>query len=72
MQTGSSHFVGPSYQQISTVDSSSACFPKTYLCCSRILLWALALSLLVLRVLTDNPDLTLSLNDFALVADRFY
>ena len=33
--------------------------------------WALALSLLVLRVLTDDPDLTLSLNDFALVADRF-
>ena len=34
--------------------------------------WALALSLLVLRVLTDDPDLTLSLDDFALIADRFY
>ena len=34
--------------------------------------WALALSLLVLRVFTDDPDLTLSFNDFALVADRFY
>ena len=36
------------------------------------MLWALALSLLVLGVFTDDPDLTLSLNDFALVADRFY
>ena len=34
--------------------------------------WALALSLLVLGVVTDDPDLTLSLNDFALIADRFY
>ena len=33
---------------------------------------ASALSLLVLRVFTDDPDLTLSLDNFALVADRFY
>ena len=35
-------------------------------------IWASALSLLVLRVFTDYPDFTLSLNDFALIADRFY
>lgn len=32
----------------------------------------LALSLFVLRVLTDNSDCALSLNDFALFANRFY
>ena len=32
----------------------------------------LSLSLLVLRILTDNTDGTLSLNNFALFADRFY
>ena len=33
---------------------------------------ASTLSLLVLRVLTDNADLTLSLNDLALLAHRLY
>ena len=56
--------------------------PKIYLSCDLIfdgiidhisrLFRASALSLLVLRVFTDDPDLTLSLNDFALIADRFY
>ena len=47
-------------------DSSSAGHSKNL-----SIIRASALSLLVLRVFTDNPDLTLSLNDFALVADRF-
>ena len=36
------------------------------------IIWASALSLLVLGIFTDDPDLSLSLNDFALIADRFY
>ena len=32
----------------------------------------LALSLLMLRVLTDDHDLAMSLDDLALVADRLY
>ena len=30
------------------------------------------LSLFVLRILADDPDNTLALNDFALIANRFY
>ena len=32
----------------------------------------LTLSLFVLRVLADDPDAALSLNDLALLANRFY
>jgi len=32
----------------------------------------LALALLMLRVLTDNSDSALTLDDFALIANRFY
>ena len=34
--------------------------------------WKLTLSLFVLRVLADDPDAALSLNDLALLTDRFY
>ena len=48
-------------------DSSSAGHSKNL-----SIIWASALSLLVLGIFTDDPDLSLSLNDFALIADRFY
>ena len=54
-------------QQVPIVDSSSGGLVQKL-----SIIRASALSLLVLGIFTDDPDLSLSLNDFALIADRFY